>query len=126
MLEDFFDSLNLFDDFNSTKRYPFTNIAYDKNKVVYVTMALAGFTKDDIRVQYKNCELIVEGSKNIKTDDLTYIQKYISDDKFQKAIKFSPKLYQDADVSASMTDGLLKVTVKPKEKQEKLKYIEIL
>lgn len=128
MLEDFFDSLNLLDDFNrnNIKRFPFTNIAYDKDKVVYITMALAGFTKNDIKVRYDDCKLIVEGSKMSFDDKLTYVQKYISDDRFQKTIKFSPKLYQDADINASMENGLLSITIKPKVNQIKSKNIEIL
>lgn len=130
MLDDFFNvnlgSLDsLFND-NSTRRYPFTNIAYDKDKTVYVTMALAGFKKEDLKVEFKDCELKVQGSRDGSSKDgLTYIQKYISEDGFTKTIKFYPEVYQGADVSAKMQDGLLSIVIKPKERVE-VKSIEIL
>lgn len=124
MIDDFLDNFGLFDNFQPGKRFPFTNIGYDTNKNVYITIALAGYKKENINIKYENCVLTVEGSNEAEEDNLKYIQKHVSEGAFKRIINFA-RLYNDADISAKMEDGLLKILVKPKEQLSTPNYIKI-
>jgi len=104
------------------RRYPLTNLYYDKkNEKVIVEVAMAGFSKDDIEIEIDGDMLVISGTKEVveKSEDIETIQEHISSASFERKIKLH-KDFLDGDIEAEYKDGLLKVVVSRKEKPKKL------
>lgn len=105
------------------KRYPLTDISYDENKNLYVEIALAGFSRDDITVEHKGDSIVITGvhSKD-ELVDVQYVQQHISQRDFERVIKLNP-IYRESDVQAGMEDGILSIIIAPS--QVKQTFIQI-
>ena len=125
---EFFDNFGLFSDTKDSfaRRFPFTDIAYDEDKNVYIDIAMAGYPKEFITIKYENCILTIEASSvQTESKDLKYIQKRISSDSINKKFTFA-KMYRDADVSATMNNGILSIKVMPKDIKDEPKFVKIM
>ena len=102
------------------RRYPLTDLSYDKN-TVYVDIAVAGFGPDDIDIELENDTLIIEASESSKEsrDGAEYIQKHISTSPFVRKVRLHPD-FIGGDIEASYKDGILSIKVTKKEKPKKL------
>ena len=84
-----------------------------------LTMAVAGFSKEDIEVTVNNGTLVVSGEIIDSDDDLTYLYKGIATRKFTRT--FALGEYMEV-AEAEMENGLLNISVKrvvPEEKKPK-------
>lgn len=84
-----------------------------------LTMAVAGFSKDDIEVTVNNGTLVVTGEIIDSDDDLTYLHKGIATRKFTRT--FALGEYMEV-AEAEMENGLLNISVKrviPEDKKPK-------
>lgn len=127
-LSDFFDNLGLITETKETiaRRFPFADIAYDEDKNIYIDMALAGYPREFITIKYENCTLTIEASSvQTESKELKYIQKRISSDFISKKFTFA-KMYRDADVSATMNNGILSIKVMPKDIKDEPKFVKIM
>jgi len=102
------------DDFFSvpTVNYPPYNIVKTGQNTYDVELALAGFSKDDIEVQYEDNMLTVRSKKSDKTEntdaDGNVIHRGISKRYFSKSFTIA----DDVEVNgAELKDGLLKVSL---------------
>ena len=97
-------------------RYPLTDIAIDENENLYIEVAVAGFSKEDITIDIKGDKLIIQGVYSDSDDlvDLKYVQRHISTKDFERIIKLND-VYIDGEVNASMEDGILSVIIQRKE-----------
>lgn len=109
---DFFGNLNV-------DAFPRFNIVQLADQGYRLDLALPGWSKDNVKVHYENGILTVDGQKADNSE--TYLHKGISSKAFKRSF-FVPKNLEVVD--ATFTDGLLKVTFKPKEVNQ-VKYIEI-
>lgn len=106
-------------------RFPKCNVYIDEDDSLQFEFALAGFTKDEIKVSFETNKLIVVGSKEKK--ELTEAKKI-----FQQSIAYRdfeisymvPAYYGKSIPEAKYIDGILYVTLQKDEVPEK-KYIEI-
>jgi HSP20 family protein len=128
--EDFFKDLDWLLDTPTGKtptRYPLTNIGVDKETgVVTVEIACAGFSKDELDIELVGDILVITGTKEEtdKVDNTEYYQIHISNQSFERKIRLY-KDYIGGDVKAKYKDGLLSITITPKEEPKKLIDIEV-
>ncbi len=115
---------------NQTNYPPYNIVRTDKNKYD-IEVALAGFSKKDIKVEVESGKLTIESinkdkdkSDNIKSDeDTDILHKGISKRSFKRVWTIS----EDVKVSgAELKDGLLKVSMeKIVPEKDKLRTISI-
>jgi molecular chaperone IbpA len=100
--------------------YPPYNVETIGEDKYQITVALAGFKRDDLTITVKDGLLTIEGKKDdIEQDGRTYIHRGIANRAFQRQWKLAE--YVEV-VDATMEDGLLFVLLErqvPEEKQPK-------
>ena len=102
-------SKNLFDVFfeNRSNSYPPYNLVKVGEDKIILSLALAGFRKDEISITETNGVLTISGS-HVDTDEKEYLYKGIGSRSFENRWK----LYNYFKVeSAEMVDGMLSVTM---------------
>lgn len=100
-------------------RYPLTNLGYDENKVLYIEVAVAGFGKDDIELEQKGNQLHISGKMPEVDENVTYIQQHISASDFERIVVLHEN-YVGGDIQANVINGVLTITVRPKEQAKRL------
>jgi len=100
----------------NVQKYPLTDISYDKKtNIVFVEVALAGFSKDDVSVRLENGNLVISSAGvTAEEDDIEYVQKDIAFRSFERVIKLHEK-YSKGKVNATFENGLLTVMIAPSE-----------
>jgi len=100
--------------------YPPYNIETIGEDKYQITLALAGFKREDLDITVKDGLLSIEGKKDeIEQEDREYIHRGIANRSFQRQWKLAE--YVEV-VDATMEDGLLFVLLErqvPEEKQPK-------
>ena len=117
--DDIFDQLSSMSRYvNDIPNYPPYNIKKVGKDKYQLDMALAGFSKDDVKVEVKENTLTVSASSSDKEDD-SYVHKGIA----KRAFKRSWTLVEHLEVQdAKLKDGVLTVDMKlnlPEEKKPK-------
>ena len=95
---------------------PHNVIKYDSMKYD-IEMAVAGFKKNDIKIEVKDHILSIKGDREKRRENDAYVHKGISGRKFQKSFRLSE--YTEVD-GADIQDGILTVNLKvvlPEEKR---------
>ena len=114
--EDIFNRFFEMEDFNGG--HPFYNIKRIKDDKYVLEMALAGYTKSDVKVEVADGVLSIEGSINKDAED--YVYRGISKRAFSKKLQLSE--YVECK-GAKFEDGMLKVDLEynpPEDKRAKL------
>lgn len=104
--------------------FPSINLTEDQNNY-YIRAELPGISADDLDIQATGKNLSISGERKIKPEknNVRYHRKEREAGKFSRAISLPGDI--DADgVSASLTNGILKVAV-PKAEKAKPKQIKI-
>ncbi len=105
-------------------RYPLTNLGFDENEVLHIEVAVAGFSKDEIKMELNGNILHIHGEKQEKEESkLKYLQCHISGDNFNRSVVLNDN-YVGGEINASCENGILKVTVQPKPDVRKLITIQ--
>jgi molecular chaperone IbpA len=117
--DDIFDQLSSMSKYvNDIPNYPPYNIKKVGKDKYQLDMALAGFSKDDVKVEVKENTLTVSASSSDKEDD-SYVHKGIA----KRAFKRQWTLVEHLEVQdAKLKDGVLTVDMKlnlPEEKKPK-------
>ena len=115
--DDIFDQLSSMSKYvNDIPNYPPYNIKKVGKDKYQLDMALAGFSKDDVKVEVNDNTLTVSASSSDKEDD-SYVHKGIA----KRAFKRSWTLVEHLEVQdAKLKDGVLTVDMKlnlPDEKK---------
>lgn len=107
----------------STKStYPPYNIRSLEDENYEIELAAAGFTREDIKVELKENVLTITGEKTV--EESGYIHKGIASRDFKQTFALSDDVKV---ISASMTDGVLKVRLEreiPEHKKARIIEIE--
>ena len=105
---------------NTSGGYPPYNIVKEKDKEEYtISLAVAGFGKDDLEITLHDGELAIEGKISEKDDDSNYLHKGIGTRQFKRTFRLAD--YMEVKDS-SFKDGILNVHLMrnvPEEKQPK-------
>jgi HSP20 family molecular chaperone IbpA len=121
LIDKFFNEA--FDLNNNKSKYPLTDVFID-NGIPTIEIAIAGFSKDDIKIMLEDNTLIIKGEKTEKEEheDRKYIRKDIAKRSFERAYD----LMFDVDkINAEFDNGILRIILIPKEVKPKVKEIEI-
>lgn len=125
LFEDFFEkALNfksdtsIFDDIQTASSFPKINVA-ETDKEYSVEIAVAGFDKEDVKLELKDDLLFIRADKKEESKDVTknYIRKEISSRAFQRGIKFPCSVSTDG-AEAVYKDGIITVKISKKIEQE--------
>ena len=104
--------------------FPSINLTEDKDHY-YLRAELPGISADDLDIQATGNNLSISGERKIEAekDNVRYHRKEREEGKFSRAISLPGDIDSDG-VSASLTNGILKVSV-PKAEKAKPKQISI-
>lgn len=97
--------------------YPYS--IYKKNNDYVIEIALAGFSKDDIKIELKEDKLTISGSKKENEEGRTYYVKGISYRDFHLTFTLRAKIDVEK-IKSSFEDGLLKVILPEDKSQHRL------
>ena len=95
----------------------------DKAGEYVVRFELAGLSKDDVKVTYKNEKLYITGEKKEETEDAVYFKNERKFGKIARGIEI-PMLIKADEIEASFENGILSVIL-PKEEEDKEPGIEV-
>ena len=88
--------------------YPPYNIAKKEDDVYEVTLAVAGFKKDDIDISLEDGTLVIKGESNVLDESAEYLHKGIAERNFIRTFK----LAEFVEVKeAKLEDGILRVSL---------------
>ena len=105
-LDEYFD--RLFTIHETTSNYPPYNLVQVSNVESRLELALAGFKKKEVYVYTQDGKLFIEGQKEDKETESTYLHKGLA----QRSFTRSWTLSDDTEVrSVDFEDGLLTVTL---------------
>ncbi len=94
---------------------------FSDEKNIYVELEVPGVKKEDLKISLKDSVLTVSGEKknnNNDADSLNYYKNEIRTGKFSRNFNLSKTVDQDS-IQASYTDGVLRIVVSKKLKEEK-------
>ena len=101
--------------------YPPYNIVKNEDDKFTLEIAVAGFSKDEIEIEFKESILKIESKSRPEGDDeKEYLYKGISNKRFKKAFTLSDDVVVNG---ADMKDGILKIDMEriiPEEKKPQL------
>lgn len=131
------DQSNLFNREFKTLQFPPANVRVDEEGTLYIDLALAGYSKDQISIDFKGDQLIVElldkpkEATETQSDEKTskekkefkYLVKNIKSKTGKYYYELSPKL-DVSKIKASYSEGILNITI-PLTEEQKLRKILI-
>ena len=95
--------------FVNTSGYPPYNISKDKNDIYEITLAVAGFKKEDIDIELEDGTLKITGkSEVLDSSEKEYLHKGIAERNFVRTFKLAE--YVEVK-SAKLVDGILRVSL---------------
>ena len=86
--------------------YPPYNIEKTGGDAYRITMAVAGFTEDDLNVEVRDGVLIVKGTGSAEKDDTTYLHRGIARRAFERRFQLADHVEVKA---ADLVNGLLNI-----------------
>ena len=104
VMDDYLDSF--FNNYETTTNYPPYNLIHVNNVESVLEIALAGFSKKELKVYTEYGKLIIEGQKEIKETESEYVHQGLAQRSFNRAWTLSDD-YEVRDVL--LEDGLLTV-----------------
>ncbi len=119
---------DIFDDFLSTKKEQNMKCdIYEENNNYHIEVDIPGFDKKDISVEVKDGYLTISAVKNNVVEDKDSKRNYIRRERV--CGKYERSFYvgdlDEDKINAEFNNGMLKIVVPKKEKQENKKIIEI-
>ena len=111
MFGDTFDSI--FDSWSKVQSFPFYNVVKYGKGEYGIELGLAGFNKNNVKVEYKDGVLTVSGQVDDKEKE--YIEKGLAARKFFKQFSLRNDVVVD---DATMEDGVLTVKLGVNEPEE--------
>lgn len=119
---------DIFDDFLSTKKEQSMKCdIYEEDGNYHIEVDIPGFDKKDISVEVKDGYLTISAVKNNEVEDKDSKRNYIRRERVYG--KYERSFYvgdlDEDKINAEFSNGMLKIVVPKKEKQENKKIIEI-
>lgn len=92
-----------------TQGYPPYNISKDADDVYEITLAVAGFKKDDIEIDLEDGTLKVSGKSSVlEQEGREFLHKGIAERNFQRTFKLAE--YVEVE-DAQLQDGILRISL---------------
>ncbi|GAA3864085.1 Hsp20 family protein [Celeribacter arenosi] len=102
--------------------YPPYNIEQSAENTYRITLAVAGFSQDDLSITMENRQLVVRGRQNEETDTRVFLHRGIAARQFQRAFVLADNVEVAA---ASMENGLLHIDLTRAVPESIVKTIQI-
>lgn len=102
-------------DMADNKLYPPHNVVKHDDSTFTIELALAGYSKDDLKVEVKEGILVIAGDKS--GEEREYLHRGISSKKFTRTFRLSEHVVVSG---ADFVDGLLVIDLKLEIPEEKL------
>lgn len=102
--------------------YPPYNIEQTSENGLCITLAVAGFTMNDLDVEIENNQLTIRGKQNDDDDGRIFLHRGIAARQFQKSFVLADGIEVQG---AELDNGLLHIALKRIVPQSKAKKIEI-
>ena len=106
----------------STETYPPYNIEQISSNLLRITIAVAGFEKNDLEINLEGNQLQIKGFKKEENDDRIFLHRGIATRQFQRNFVLAEGIEVEG---ASMENGLLSVDLSQPINSEESKKIEI-
>ena len=106
----------------STETYPPYNIEQISSNLLRITIAVAGFEKEDLEINLEGNQLQIKGFKKEDNDERIFLHRGIATRQFQRNFVLAEGIEVEG---ASMENGLLSVDLSQPINSEELKKIEI-
>lgn len=106
---------------NASDGYPPYNIEQTNENGLRITLAVAGFTMDDLEVEVENNQLIIRG-KQEEDEDRLYLHRGIAARQFQRSFVLADGIEVRG---ASIDNGLLHIEMERLEPESNARKIEI-
>ena len=106
----------------SAEGYPPYNIEQISESILRITVAVAGFEKNELKVNLEGNQLIIRGGKSESDTEKIFIHRGIATRQFQRRFIIAEGIEVDG---ASIENGLLNIDLSQPISQEKSKTIEI-
>ena len=102
--------------------YPPYNIERRKEGLLRISLAVAGFRWEDLRVEVEQNQLIIRG-KHVEESDRLYLYRGIASRQFQKTFLLADgmKVHQ-----ATLEDGLIHIDLEPPIRHHRVQTIPIV
>lgn len=110
--------VKIFEDLQPQASFPKVNVS-ETDTAYNVEIAVAGFSKDDVKLELKDNDLIIRAEKKeeMEKEDKNYLRKEISSISFQRVVRFPCEV--DAEkAEADYKDGIIVVSVNKIIKKE--------
>ena len=99
---------------------------YEENNTYFIEMDIPGFTKDDIKIECNNGNLVISAEKTSKEEEDTN-KKYIRRERIYG--KYTRSFYlgevDEEHIEAAFVDGMLKLGIPKIAERDTRKFIEI-
>jgi HSP20 family molecular chaperone IbpA len=106
----------------SSDGYPPYNIEQTGATTLRITLAVAGFTMDDLQITQEDNQLVIRGRQNDDTQGRIFLHRGIAARQFQRAFV----LAEGIDVGGAWLDnGLLHIELMRPQPEPKVRHIEI-
>lgn len=109
-----------FQSFNGNNGYPPFNVETTGDDKYQITLALAGFVRDDLKIDVQEGTLTITGEKtDVESEGIKYLHKGIANRSFTRSWKLAE--YVEV-VEAKMENGMLYISLErlvPEEKKPK-------
>lgn len=106
----------------SSDSYPPYNIEQISAQILRISIAVAGFTKEDLEISLEGNQLLIHGSRSEPNNDRIFIHRGIATRQFQRNFILADGIKVEG---ASMENGLLFIDLTQPVPQEESKKIEI-
>ena len=106
----------------STETYPPYNIEQISSNLLRITIAVAGFEKEDLEINLEGNQLQIKGFKKEDNDERIFLHRGIATRQFQRNFVLAEGIEVEG---ASMENGLLSVDLSQPINTEESKKIEI-
>mgnify|MGYP003335714605 FL=1 len=110
-------TLQEFEDIRKPSAYPPYNIVKYDTDQYQIQIAVAGFDRDDIEIEYKNNQLTVNGAIKTEQTDIEYLHHGLASRDFSHSFKLSDIVVVKG---ADIVNGVLKINLEnvyPEEKK---------
>jgi HSP20 family molecular chaperone IbpA len=107
---------------SATDGYPPYNIEQTHENGLRITLAVAGFTMDDLEVEIENNQLTIRGRQQEEDDGRVYLHRGIAARQFQRSFVLADGIEV---LGASMDNGLLHIDMERQEPVSRARRIEI-
>lgn len=108
----------------NVQRYPLTDIGYDQDSNLIISVAIAGFAKEDIQIEQAGNMIHISSKHQPDTREIQWVHRNISAKDFHRIVRIQEH-YITGDISASVKNGILTIKVVPEKLKEETRSIKI-